>query len=38
MAKKRKKGITLASVRRDLLAKMAKHDRDVKRILKRVCR
>ena len=36
MAKKRKKsGITLASVKRDLLKRMTKHDTDIKTILKK---
>lgn len=36
MAKKRKGKLpTLASVRSDILKKMAKHDRDIKKILKR---
>jgi hypothetical protein len=39
MAKKRKKsGITLASVKRDLLKRMTKHDTDIKKILKKCCK
>jgi hypothetical protein len=36
MAKRRKKsGLTLASVQATLLKRMAKHDRDIKKILKK---
>lgn len=36
--KRKKKGITLASVKRDLLKKMSKHDADIKKILKKCCK
>jgi hypothetical protein len=34
-SRKKKSGETLASVKRDLLKKMSKHDTDIKRILRR---
>jgi hypothetical protein len=33
MAKRKKNGVTLASVRAEILKRMTKHDRDIKKIL-----